>query len=93
MAGLRTEHRRVAIPAAQQPVLFLRGLYRRNAFAGNTEAESFFVSCDAALNPPQSQALGRLIAEVGVAPAAPLEYLVLQVSQDVDGAVTVVTGP
>jgi uncharacterized protein len=73
--------------------LFLRGLYRRNAFAGNTEAESFFVSCDAALNPPQSQALGRLIAEVGVAPAAPLEYLVLQVSQDVDGAVTVVAGP
>jgi hypothetical protein len=74
-------------------VLFLRGLYRRNAFAGDTEAESFFVSCDAALNPPQSQALGRLIAEVGVAPAAPLEYLVLQVSQDVDGAVTVVSGP
>lgn len=74
-------------------ILFLRGLYRRNAFAGNTEAESFFVSCDAALNPPRSQALGRLIAEVGVAPAAPLEYLVLQISQDVDGAVTVVSGP
>ncbi|MFL6164120.1 MAG: phage tail sheath family protein [Jatrophihabitantaceae bacterium] len=72
-------------------ILFLRRLYRRNAFAGATEAESFFVSCDAALNPPRSQALGRLVAEVGVAPAAPLEYLVLRISQDIDGAVTVVS--
>ncbi len=47
------------------------------AFAGRSEAESFFVRCDDSNNPLQSQALGRLVAEVGVAPAAPLEYLVL----------------
>ena len=34
----------------------------------------------------QSLALGRLVAEVGVAPAAPLEYLVLRIAQDTDGA-------
>jgi uncharacterized protein len=71
---------------------FLRDLHRRNAFAGATEAESFFVRCDEGLNPSASQALGRLIAEVGVAPAAPLEYLVLRISQDADGTLQVATG-
>ncbi len=69
----------------------LRDLYQRRAFAGDTEEQSFFVRCDDELNPPQSQALGRLIAEVGVAPAAPLEYLVLRISQDTDGGVQVVS--
>lgn len=64
---------------------FLREQHRRGAFAGNTEAESFFVRCDDSLNPPQSQSLGQMIAEIGVAPASPLEYLLLRISQDVDG--------
>lgn len=71
---------------------FLQDQHRRGAFAGGTEAESFFVQCDDGLNPPQSQGLGRLVAEVGVAPAFPLEYLVLRISQDVDGSV-LVAGP
>lgn len=70
---------------------FLRALYQRRAFAGGTEAQSFFVRCDDELNPPQSQALGRLVAEIGVAPAAPLEYLVLRITQDTDGNVQVVS--
>jgi len=68
---------------------FLRDLQRRGAFAGATEQESFFVSCDDGLNPPESQRQGRLLAEIGVAPASPLEYLVLRISQDVGGTVTV----
>lgn len=67
----------------------LRGLYRGGAFAGATEADSFFVRCDENLNPPWSQGLGRLVAEVGVAPASPVEYLILRISQDADGAVAV----
>lgn len=74
---------------------FLRDLYRQGAFAGNTEQSSFFVRCDDQLNPPESLALGRLITEIGVAPSSPLEYLVLRISQDVDGttAVTPVASP
>ena len=68
---------------------FLRGLFVTGAFAGNTEADSFFVQCDDQLNPPQSQELGQLIAEVGVAPASPLEYLVLRITQDADGTISV----
>ncbi len=68
---------------------FLRQLFLAGALAGNTEAESFFVQCDDQLNPRQSQELGRLIAEVGIAPASPLEYLVLRITQDADGTVNV----
>lgn len=68
---------------------FLADLHRGGAFAGATERESFFVRCDDALNPPAVQGLGRLIAEIGVAPAAPLEYLLLRLRQDADGGVRV----
>jgi phage tail sheath protein FI len=71
---------------------FLRGLFQAGALAGSTEDESFFVQCDDQLNPPESQALGRLIALVGVAPASPLEYLVLRITQDTDGTISVEAG-
>jgi len=67
----------------------LRELFRAGAFAGASEEEAFFVLCDEALNPPPSEALGRLVAEVGVCPAQPLEYLVLRITQDADGTVGV----
>lgn len=70
-------------------VQLLRGLYRAGAFAGDSEDEAFFVRCDERLNPGWSQGLGRLVAEIGVAPAEPLEYLVLRIAQDADGAVAV----
>ncbi|MFF0014117.1 phage tail sheath family protein [Streptomyces sp. NPDC005374] len=69
--------------------MFLRGLYERGAFTGATEREAFFVRVGDDVNPPQSLALGRLVAEVGVAPAEPLEFLVLRVSGDGEGGVRV----
>jgi hypothetical protein len=68
---------------------FLRDLFRRGAFAGDTEQTSFFVRCDDALNPPESQALGRLVTEIGVALSRPLEYLVVRINQELDGTSTV----
>lgn len=68
---------------------FLRRLYRGGAFAGDTEQDAFFVHCDAGLNPPSSLELGRLVAEIGVAPAEPVEYIVLRISQNADGVVSV----
>ncbi|MGC3992800.1 MAG: phage tail sheath subtilisin-like domain-containing protein [Propionicimonas sp.] len=68
---------------------FLRGLAARGAFAGRTEAESFFVRCGDDLNPPSSQALGRLVTEIGVAPAQPLEYILVRIARDPDGSLSV----
>jgi len=48
------------------------------------------VRCDDELNPPANQGLGQLVALVGVAPAEPLEYLVLRITQDAEGHVEVV---
>ena len=62
-------------------------LWRRVATA---REESFFVRCDDELNPPANQGLGQLVALVGVAPAEPLEYLVLRITQDAEGHVEVV---
>jgi hypothetical protein len=64
---------------------FLRRLYRLGAFTGATEAEAFFVQCDASLNPPYRMANGQLLANIGVAPAEPLEFIVLQLSRSGDG--------
>lgn len=70
---------------------FLRTLNRQGAFAGATEAESFFVRCGDDLNPPSSLALGQLVAEVGVAPSSPLEYVMVRIARDVDGNLSVVS--
>ncbi len=79
---LRRELRHVVID-------FLRELFRANAFRGATEAEAFFVRCDEELNPPPIVDAGRLIAEVGVAPAEPLEFIVLRIDRSGDGALRV----
>jgi hypothetical protein len=62
----------------------LREQFRAGAFSGATETDSFFVRSGEDLNPPESVALGRIVLEVGIAPSAPLEFLVLRVTHDGD---------
>ncbi|WP_224360837.1 phage tail sheath subtilisin-like domain-containing protein [Hyalangium versicolor] len=68
---------------------YLRQLFLANAFQGAREEEAFFVRCDETLNSRQVVDSGRLIAEVGVAPAEPLEFLVLQIAREGDGTLRV----
>lgn len=65
---------------------YLRQLYRAGAFRGETEEQAFFVRCDAVLNPPRVLDAGQLMVEVGVAPAEPIEFLVIRISAGADGA-------
>jgi hypothetical protein len=67
---------------------YLRQLFRLGAFRGATAAEAFFVHCNETNNPPYVTDAGRLIAEVGVAPAEPLEFIVLQLARGGDGTLT-----
>jgi hypothetical protein len=67
---------------------FLRRMYQAGAFKG-TEDQAFFVSCDERLNPPYVADLGQLIVEIGVAPAEPLEYIVLRITRDGDATLRV----
>lgn len=67
---------------------YLRQLFAVGAFRGATEAEAFFVRCDETNNPPFISDAGRLIAEIGIAPAEPLEFIVLHLSREGDGTLT-----
>ncbi len=60
----------------------LRQLFRAGVFAGATEAESFFVRL---LTEPQRLARGELTVEIGVAPAEPLEFILVRLRRDGDG--------
>ncbi|MGI9393093.1 MAG: phage tail sheath family protein [Boseongicola sp.] len=60
---------------------FLGGLFARGAFAGGSPEESFFVKCDEENNPSSERGNGRLLAEIGVAPAFPLEFVVMRVGR------------
>lgn len=69
--------------------MLLRDLYRDGAFVGASEEEAFFVHCDDSVNPPWSQDQGRLVAEIGVAPASPLEFIVIRLARDASGSLGV----
>lgn len=68
--------------------VYLRQLFTAGAFRGATEDDSFFVRCDETNNPPRLADLGQLLVEVGVAPAEPLEFIVLRLARDADGSLT-----
>lgn len=68
---------------------YLRRLYTAGAFKGRTEAEAFFVRCDAELNDRRITDAGRMLAEIGVAPAEPLEFIVVRMTRGGDGTLTV----
>jgi hypothetical protein len=60
----------------------LRGLFRAGAFAGRSEAESFFVRT---LTDAARLDRGELLVEIGVAPAEPLEFILVRLRRDGDG--------
>ena len=60
---------------------FLLALFQRGALTGASPNEAFFVKCDDENNPPDARANGRMLAEVGVAPTRPFEFIVLHVGR------------
>jgi phage tail sheath protein FI len=64
----------------------LRELLRSGAFVGRSPREAYAVRCDASTTPPEEIARGRVIAEVDVALAVPLEFITLRVAFARDGS-------
>ena len=56
-------------------------LYELGAMRGSRPEEAFYVRCDESVNPPQAVLDGQLVLEVGVAIAAPAEYVVFRVGR------------
>jgi phage tail sheath protein FI len=60
---------------------FLISLWQRGALMGATAEQAFFVKCDEENNQPNDRDQGRLLAEVGVAPSRPFEFIILRVGR------------
>lgn len=64
---------------------YLRQLFVAGAFRGESEAQAFFVRCDGELNTRRVVDAGQLIAEIGVAPAEPMEFIAVRITRGGDG--------
>ncbi len=60
-------------------------LMRGGALAGEEPDQAFFVKCDEETNPPEVRDTGRLVAEVGLAPSVPAEFVVVRITHDASG--------
>ncbi len=66
--------------------VLLRGIWAKGGLKGNQPQEAYYVKCDATNNPQTVVDLGQLICEIGIAIAAPMEFLVFEIRQDAAGA-------
>ena len=63
---------------------FLETVWRDGGLVGATPAEAFYVKCDETNNPMAIVDQGKLIAEVGVAPTRPAEFIIFRVGRTVE---------
>ncbi len=60
---------------------FLRVQWEDGKLVGATDAQAFFVHCNATTNPPDTVSVGQVITEIGVAPSKPAEFVVFRFKQ------------
>jgi phage tail sheath protein FI len=60
-------------------------LFRAGAFAGARREDAYFVRCDATTMSGNDLDNGRLVCLIGVAPAEPIEFIVVQLIRELDG--------
>jgi phage tail sheath protein FI len=63
--------------------------WRAGALKGATADEAFRVRCDEKTTPPEEQDLGRVFCEIELAPAVPMEFILLRVALSTDAALEV----
>ena len=70
---------------------FLRTQWRAGALSGATEEEAFFVKVDRSTMSDDDINNGRLIAEIGIAPTRPAEFVIFRIAQLTSSATETVT--
>lgn len=60
---------------------FLNLQWSAGALVGATPAQAFYIVCDETNNTPDVQALGQVVAEIGVALVKPAEFVIFRLSQ------------
>lgn len=59
-------------------ITYLQSLFDAGALKGNTSQEGFYVKCDSETNPPEIRDAGKVVTEIGLAPAIPNEFIVIR---------------
>ncbi len=63
--------------------------FQHGALKGSRPEEGYKITCDATINTPEIVDLGQVLCQIEVAPAAPMEYIVLRLSFAGDGRLEV----
>lgn len=66
--------------------VLLEGIWTKGGLQGAKPVDAFYVKCDATNNPQSAIDNGQLICEIGIAIAAPMEFVVFEIRQDASGA-------
>jgi hypothetical protein len=69
--------------------VFLEAIWREGGLKGALPREGFYVKCDETNNPQAVVDAGQIVCEVGIAVAAPMEFIVFEIRQDPGGAAIV----
>jgi hypothetical protein len=60
---------------------FLNTVWHSGGLVGATPEQAYFVKCDEGNNPPQERENGRFHVTVGIVPAFPAEFVIIQIGQ------------
>jgi hypothetical protein len=66
--------------------VFLETIWRKGGLKGAVPSEGFYVRCDETNNPSSVVDLGQIVCQVGVAVAAPMEFLIFEIRHKPGGA-------
>jgi hypothetical protein len=58
---------------------YLTELWQAGALAGQTTEQAFYIKCDAETNPVEIRDAGQTVTEIGLAPGAPAEFVVVRI--------------
>lgn len=88
MRGLAFEQndRRLWARILRELSAYLDGLFHRGALVGSTPNQAYYIKCDSETNPPDVVRAGMVVAEVGLAPVAPGEFVVVRMTHGASGA-------
>jgi hypothetical protein len=64
-------------------------LFQQGALLGNSPAEAFYVHCDETTNTSETRDQGRVVTEIGLAPASPNEFIIVRITRDANGVAIV----
>lgn len=70
---------RLWIRVQRELSVYLLQLWRTGALKGTTAEQAFFVKCDVETNPAEGREAGALVTQLGLAPLAPAEFVVVRV--------------